>query len=369
MFMTTRDQWRNAWRSLRPLPCIVALACSAENVDPPPTMDTDAIFWTLELNHHAVTMSTVEPYDTLTLEATPRNYRGEILHGLGAPRYVSGDLAKVHVTPEGVVVALGHTGPIVVTATLTANDVTHTDSVTIVVDDLASPPKLKTFSVQPVAPDSAKSGPGLPAYLPLRAADSNDVPLAMAYGFNDGYPVFYRTSDPSIATIGGDGSIAGNRLGTIKLYAGTMLYGIAKADTVTWRIGWPIFLNVLLRLPGAGAGAGAFTPSEITVGIGASVSWAMIRSSSNPEVDVTFDADDVPSVLALDAVHHPTASTIRLFNCGTVAGFTTDCAGAGDIMLGPTVPNALRVFPAPGIYDYRSDVLGASGRVIVVDER
>lgn len=368
MTTTNRDPLRIARRYLQLVPCMIVVACGAENVDPPPIADADTVFWALELNHHAVAMSTVPPYDTLSLEATPRNHQGETMHGLGAPWYVSRDPARVAVTREGRVVALGHVAaPVAVIATLTVNDVTHADTVMVVVDDQASPPRLKTFSAHPVPPDSAKTGSGPLDYLPLFASDSNDVPLAMTSGFNAGYPVRYRSSDPTVGSIDPtSGAITGSRPGRVTMYASTTLYGIAKADTVAWRIGWPIMASLGLAIQSAGGlTAPAFFPSEVIVGTGAVVSWVI--HPPIPETDITFDDDDVPNLLNLDAGETRVVEFSRMFSCGYDGAF--DCEQSGNIMLGPTVPGAFRTLAAPGIYEYRSVALGVSGRVIVVDER
>src|SRR5690349_7813960 len=92
-----RMRSRRQWAAALILP--LALACESSSFKPEPIIDSPELYWDLELNHYAVTLSTTTPYNTLQLVATPRNYRGDPLTGLPAPQYVSGNLEKVDVTP------------------------------------------------------------------------------------------------------------------------------------------------------------------------------------------------------------------------------------------------------------------------------
>src|SRR5437867_1016649 len=97
-----RLRWRHlVWLMGLPL----ALGCQGEHLKPEPPAEPGELYWMLELNTHAVTMSTTAPYDTLSLTATPRNYQGAPLAGLPVPQYTSSDPTRVTVSPEGVLKA------------------------------------------------------------------------------------------------------------------------------------------------------------------------------------------------------------------------------------------------------------------------
>ena len=99
------------------------LACESDSLKPAPLVDESQIYWRLELDRHTALMSTTPPYDTLTIAAIPRNAAGEPIAGLPTPQYISMDLEKVRVTPEGVVHAIATTtAQTLVVATLTTNN-------------------------------------------------------------------------------------------------------------------------------------------------------------------------------------------------------------------------------------------------------
>ena len=140
---------------------LVLLACESESLRPK-VIDGDRIYWDLALNHRAVLLSTAISYNTLQLVATPRNALGEPLPDAPAAHYVSTDYDRVSVTPDGLVHALEPTvGPIWVRSTLRIGNLVHSDSVLVQVVDEESPQVLASLSIQPVPPDTAKTGVAL----------------------------------------------------------------------------------------------------------------------------------------------------------------------------------------------------------------
>src|SRR6266511_3209162 len=74
------------WEGRRPVPLVwlaplvLTLACGGgDTLNPPPPIADSALYWSLDLNHHAATMALTAPYDTLQLVATPHNRHGEAL--------------------------------------------------------------------------------------------------------------------------------------------------------------------------------------------------------------------------------------------------------------------------------------------------
>ena len=73
------------------------------SVTPPPQQDPTTLFWQLTLNVRAATMSTVAPYDTIRITATPRTISGSPITDLPAPTYTSLDLDRAQVDSMGLV--------------------------------------------------------------------------------------------------------------------------------------------------------------------------------------------------------------------------------------------------------------------------
>jgi hypothetical protein len=377
------------------LPLLLALpllsACESDSLKPPVTPAPSELYWALELDHHAVTLDTLAPYNTLRLTATPRNAAGEPLAELPAPQYFSRDFTKVEVTAEGLLVAKAPTsGPVWVLATLTVANLKHQDSALVKVTalDPASPrPVLARLSVQPLEGDSAKApvdilfSGSLDRVLPVRATTADGVPLDAVLG---PVPVYFRSSDRTTARVGpwepkppgrsdnlSAGQIAAIRPGSVTFYANTTVFGVTKVDTIPYRVGWPVFAGVDVTGPeerDAGIPLGTFLAPEMTVGEGAVVGFG-IRNLFQPdpafETDVVFAEADVAKIVALTEATEilPGLSGYFCFFFGVA-----DC-GVGDIVLGPSFTIAWRVFPEPGTYEYHSPTRGTRGRIVVVDER
>jgi plastocyanin len=177
--------------------------------------------------------------------------------------------------------------------------------------------------------------------------------------------VDYRSSDPTIASVDRElGFVTGNRPGRVTIVASATAYGATRADTLAFTIGLPVraILSVVDTLLGLGSTRSVlFAPSEVRVGPGAAVVWIWARDI--PATDVTFDD---PSNVAertdggLGSGAHTGAGNIPAqANCSASTNFLTqirECFKA-------------RVFPVPGVYSYRSTLTGATGRIVVVDER
>ena len=87
---------------------LTAAGCSGDPpVTPPPAQDPTTLYWQLTLNEHAVTLSTVAPYDTVRIVATPRTISGTPISDLGRPTYTSLDLDRAFVDSTGLVHAIG----------------------------------------------------------------------------------------------------------------------------------------------------------------------------------------------------------------------------------------------------------------------
>ncbi len=374
-----------AWWRVRPLVFAlpVVLACLGESPSSPGMPDRSVLYWDLNLNHHAVTLSTAAPYDTLRLVAMPRNIHGDPIEGLPMPQFVSADLKYVAVTPDGVLIALAPMAPgtsIKVTATLTVNNLKHTDYALVQVLNNPTPPVLTDFSARPVPPDSSKLAArrdggegGLSYRLPLRATDETGAPMTDLL-------VSFRSSDTRIADINElTGAVEPWLTDSVTFYAAATAFGIAKADTVPFRIGLPITSRFVLAARSDGSGT-IFNERALTVGVGAVVVWQATGPNMTTDLDIEFtDPTHVAAFPSVPLYGYPMTALYRSL-CDLIGIATpSDCTGSGNFVLPRifratlrpprwAVGVAVRGFPVPGIYDFHSTLQGVSGRVIVVDE-
>src|SRR5262249_49496601 len=92
------------------LSMLLASCASDQTTTPKPTLLTaENGYWQIALNHQAFTLSTVAPYDTIRIIATPRNATGTPLTGSvldsAVTTYALSDPSdtSVTITPDGVV--------------------------------------------------------------------------------------------------------------------------------------------------------------------------------------------------------------------------------------------------------------------------
>ncbi|HEX6534033.1 MAG TPA: hypothetical protein VF041_05520 [Gemmatimonadaceae bacterium] len=337
----------------------MAVGCRGDDLATQPSSDPSALYWRLELDHHAVTLATAAPYDTIRLTATPRNPSGAAIDGLGPVTYTSTDLAHARVSADGVVQALAEGANIAIIATLQGGNATHSDTTWLTVTADSAPRPLDSLSIHPVPPDSAKVAMGYAGDvrpLTVYAFDADHDPMA-------GLLVDFRSSDPTTATIDRQtGIIVGQRPGRVSIVATATAYGVTRADTLPFTIGLPIiyFASVTRAADAGAATTTTFTPSDITVGTGATILWSWQQDI--PATDVTFD--DATNVAASDGfgpLHYGASGP------GDIPAPTNCVSTANPFMQLFACRNA-RTFPVPGVYPYRSTLTGATGRITVVDE-
>ncbi|MGH7514163.1 MAG: Ig-like domain-containing protein, partial [Gemmatimonadales bacterium] len=131
------------------------VGCRSDELQAPLNPEGASAYWALALDHQAITLSTAASYETIQLTATPRTVTGDPIGGLGAVTFTSSNAEAVQVDANGLVTALAPTFGVIVIAKLKANGITHADTATVVVTE-GPPPTLASFSIHPVAPDSAK---------------------------------------------------------------------------------------------------------------------------------------------------------------------------------------------------------------------
>lgn len=336
------------------VPPLVALGCAGDAaVAPPPATNVDSLYWALTLDHRAVTLSTVAPYDTIRLTATPRNAHGEPLSGLPAPAFTSLDLDRAQVSADGLVHVIRTGTNVPVVATLVVGNVRHADTVLINVTGTATPPVLTSFSIHPDAHDTAAAAAGEYQGLSARARGADSAQIT-------GLAVYYESLDRTVATIDrSTGLFQPTRPGHVTVIATATAYGVTKADTLPFTVGYPvggIIINVQAQKDASGHPVNGFVPSDITVGVGAIL---LFFNNTGVATDLTFDD---PTNIAQD--DRDCAFLPWFCGTGSIAAWAKDSSD-------PTGLSAARArrFPVPGTYPYHSTIFGTTGRIVVVDPR
>jgi plastocyanin len=334
-------------------------ACRADSVVEP--TGSDDVFWSLTLDHRSLTLAVGSSWETQQLTATPRNSAGEALEGLPAPTFSTTNVNTVQVTQGGLLTAVGVTAGTLVVASLTVGGVTHADTATVAVTPDPAGLVLSSFSIHPVAPDSAKFALGGTILEPIRtltpiALDQNGAPLL-------GLPVRFTSLDRRVATIDPwSGTITGLSIGSVSFVATTTAYGVTLSDTLPYAIGYPANVELEISYPRFGFKLGSFRPDEVSIGVGGVVVWR--NSTGGALVDITFD--DPTNVGAA-----PEHEACVVYGAPCDAGNVPAFGPAADVVdfdeLSRNWTRARR-FNAPGTYHYRSELMGTEGTIVVVDE-
>jgi hypothetical protein len=325
---------------------VLALGCGTDYVTTPAPTGSGDLFASLVLDHHAIALSTSAPFNTIQLTATAINAQGQPLAGAGHATYSLSDTGSVSITPDGVLTATSPAAGVLVIATLSDRNLTHKDTAYVNVNDLAAPPVLASFSIQPLEGDSAKTAAldafglfGLKQILP-QEADAGGAPV-------DGLPVFFSTADPTVATIDPvSGTVTGMRPGTVKIRATTTAYGVTMSDSLVFTITPPL-IGLVAALPFTPAGSTTpelrWEPGTIEVSAGATVLF--FTQTPNRDLDVVFDD---PAKVAESPLAPSGSGDIPLFSAPDENGIFF-----------------ARAFPLAGSYNYHSTTFDTHGTIIV----
>lgn len=335
-------------------PVLAALGCAGDTaVAPPPATNVDSLYWTLALDHRAVTLSTVAPYDTIRLTATPRNVYGDPLSGLPAPTFTSLDLDRAQVSADGLVHVIRPGTGVPIVATLVVGNVRHADTTLINVTSTTTPPVLASLSIHPDANDTAAAAAGEDRNLTARPQGEDYTPIP-------GLSVYYESLDRTVAIIDrSTGLFRPSRPGHVTVIATATAYGVTRADTLPVTVGYPVnglVINVKPRKDASGHTVNGFVPSDLTVGVGAIILF--LNTTADP-TDLTFDD---PTNVAQD--DRDCAALPWFCGTGSIEAWAKDPAD----QWGLSAVRA-RSFPVPGTYTYHSTIFGTSGRIVVVDPR
>lgn len=312
------------------------ISCGKEQAVTSPSPDGSKLFWSLTLDQHAVNLSTVSPYDTAHVIATPRTSDGNAYPDAPAVQYVSTDLEHVQVTADGKLLAIAPVSGVAVVATMSVGNLTHSDTAFVTVVSDSAPPVLQSFSIHPVAPDSSVWGANeLENYTFVGtrlvvAHDAQGNPLS-------GFSIYFHSSDTTIATIDRNtGELSGKRPGQITIISSTLAYNVAKADTIPFTITMPAFMAVSIAPPGGTIGPNIITdPSPATIAAGGTI---LFIDWNRYQVHISFTD---PSIVGVDQL-------VCFCGSGNVDAFGADTIDITNDWRG-------RSFPVAGTYTYRVD--------------
>jgi hypothetical protein len=322
----------------------------------------------LETNHHAVLLSIVAPYNTVQLSTVPMDMNGnewlpdhltraerDSLLEANPPEYLSQDEARVRVSANGLIQAVGTTtvtGTVRIIATRQLGNVTRADTTLVRVLNEPSPPRIKTFRLRPS--DSLKVAGGSTLPMVLTALDSANNPILRVV-------TYARSSDADAVTIGSNSggasgwnvtSVAGGsyRLGSARIQSQAYVYGIAVADTITMMNGHYIVRSSWIYSTTASNGTVSMQLSapDVSVGPGGIVNWT--NDTKLEPVSIEFDAPSTVLAAILPAQNTGGGNIIDI---------------PFDSTLSITARSRYRRFLEPGIYTYRTNPYGLTGRVIV----
>ena len=335
--------------------------CGQDPMTVPPEPTDSDVYWALQLEESAIGLTLVSPGESFQLSGVPRTASGAPLEGLGGPTFRSGNSDLVRVDAGGLVTALAPAIGVPVYATLTAQGITHRD--TALVSVTADPPQtLATFTIQPVAPDSAKFALGGSIVEPFRSLaatllDTGGNPIL-------GVPVRYRVLPTRVASIDPwSGTITGVQPGTFDIVASTTAFGVGMTDTLRYEIGLPLLIQVIVRdsITRPLSGPNWFSPGKVRIGVGGVVHWW--NTQPFEAIDVVFE--DPTDVAAVPEFEYCVVYGAPC-DAGNIPAF--GITPEDDFIEQAKKMNRARRFPVPGTYRYRSTIFGTEGVVEVVPE-
>lgn len=348
-----------------------------------PITDPTQLYIGLVLNHRAITLSTVAPYDKFQLTATPLDATGAPITVLPAPTFTSLDTAKVWVTPEGELQARAAAEGVQVIASLTApGNIRHADTAIVNVNLTSDPPPVLTavvFDPQDSTVHSMHIEFNFAVLAPFRPTDWY-LTTATAHDAQGtelpGIAIAYRSLDSSVAKL--DSVIPQfvriHDPGRVRMVAEAVAYGVTKADTVVYTVTWPVLQTIFASADGRGS----FSPATVRLAPSGIVVWQRQGYDATVDtIDVTFD-DTAHVGLAPANICARFDPLLRPDLVGTF-GPGPHC-GTGNLSIPPIPPIGstdqleafwtvqVRQFPVPGVYRYHSARTGASGQIIVTND-
>lgn len=355
------------------LSVMLGTACSTPDLSGPSTVDPAQLPWDLSLNTHAITMSTVAPYDTLQLTAVTRTAAGDSLPEASAPTFTSSD-SSVRVSSTGLLTARAVQSQVQIVASVVAHGVLVSDTALVNVTNEAQPPILEHLRVQLQPGDSAQvaapenfygvffyGSQGVAFYktVLIGALDATGIQIPnalveMSTSDTTQFQVSRRSLTGRITT---ETSYsfevnAHSQPGTVAtVYANATVYGITRTDSLRFLITNPLFyVFTVQKTPRVGntTPVWTITTQDLPLGVGGWVWWN--NPDSTAMLDIVFD--------------DPTAAFPDSVALNSGGGDIAPFQGAYfDWLPFPGVRS--RQFRRAGDFHFHSDRTGVSGTVRV----
>jgi hypothetical protein len=372
---------------------LTLMSCSSDAGIGTSTLLTDP-YGSLDLNVHTVTLSTLAPYDTVQLVATPHTLSGAVFPTSATATFTTKD-TSITVSASGIVQAHSvtsvATGTFVV-ATLTdpQHQITHTDTVFISVTDTIPPSPLATLQIKRTPGDSSKIAVfhGYPVDTLFLVATGNNGEDARSW-LASTLALQFTSSDPNTATVTTTvlratathpvaeavGLVKGVRPGKVTIAIKTSYYGVTQVDSIPITIGNPIKANVSTTpMPPSTVGGDyrlVFTPSTVTIGVGGTVIFAQTLNGAvkvSLPMDVVFDDSTAAQPSSL-----PVSQLQALNGSGNIAPLPSPYLYTPNVSINPAcrgtsileLCQAARSFPRAGIYHFHSALYGSTGTIVV----
>jgi hypothetical protein len=350
------------------------MACNGDSAGPGSASLVNQ-FYAMRLSQHAITLSTIPPYDTFTVSAIPVTANGDRIATNDTVVYTTNDTSvtvdqhgkiRVHTTEDvtwyaAVIATMTIGGPSGVTAADTAY--VHV----LKYNTAAEIPTVKKLSLQ--QPDSAATSQTDPygttmynAFFLATAFDASDQPIPNAQ-------VFYYTHPNTVFTEYSDGSMYATGVGRAMLYANAVIFGTYVEDSLMVTIGYKTQKIIDVNL--VNSKISGFPPDTIFLGLGGSVVWHnALVGIAHDSMDVQFTGPAAPQPLSSDISGYYTGAD------GYTYYFTATADGGGDIAPFTALPSDMddntgesakgRRFTVAGTYTYHSRFFPGTGIITVV---
>lgn len=303
------------------------------------TQDPQNVFWDLDLNQHAVNLSTdpTQPQsNTYQLVALPYRLDGSPFEGAIEVEWTTADTNRVKVDATGKLTAKGTTSVtspvrIIARAVGGPGPVMNADTAFVTVTSTAQVPA--SLSIQPYR---TTYGIGWDTSLVATVVDEAGMPIP-------NLRIDYESSLPIVANYSATGLFQPMTMGTATIRASAAIYGQELEDEVVMTVDEPEVLQVNIGyfITPDGAFDTYFDPEVVTIKAGMGVAWN-----------------------SLDGI----AATI-VFDDPTNVGPSPADGKSGDpgFSFAFGLTRVIRTFPVPGTYHYRDAAAGktAEGTIIV----
>jgi hypothetical protein len=343
------------------------LACSDLPIHPIRKDLADQL-WDVRIEPRAITMSTVAPYDTITLRTIAWNGVGDTITDDLEVRYHSVTDTTVRISDDGVLTVRTRTNTrgIKIVASVTYNKATRTDTATVVVTTEPTPPRIIDSIVLETV-DNLTREPTPPVWSIAGLTAPLIVPRVLSNGATvSNVPLSYTSSDQAIILVDPwTGAVTPQLKGTAHITATTTWYGTTYKKTLDVRVIGPLngTFRIHERIPrGSDTAVVVITPQEIELEVGAYITW--LNERQRPVEIIFDDPTHVEQFTGPIMQYYQTICLFlgRLCNVGQSGGNVIIPAPNPEV--DPSTPLDIRYIAVPGTYRFRTES-GGTGTIII----